>query len=104
MSEITKPVIGQYFYIADEPPRTWALKFRSDIPYSCLTRLYIAFAGIVNGQLTYANTTDNPKDQQRIAALVDACRAANPSAEIFITSGTDADPYIQAAANPPRLR
>lgn len=53
MSKITKPVIGQYFYIADEGQRTWAVKFRSDIPYNLLTRLYIAFAWIRDGKLTY---------------------------------------------------
>ncbi len=37
-----KPVIGQYFFIADEGSRTWAVKFRSDIPFDKLTRLYIA--------------------------------------------------------------
>ncbi len=95
-------IIGQYFYIADEPPRTWAIKFQPDIPYANLTRLYIAFAWLNNGLLTYANTTDNPTDQQRIADLAGACRAANPSAEIFITSGYDQTGamYKLAAQNP----
>lgn len=95
------PVIGQYFYIADEGTRTWAVKFRPDIPYAKLTRLYIAFAWIRNGQLVYSHTDDTPTDQQRIADLVQACRAGNPQAEIFITSGyDDGSMYLDAARNP----
>ncbi len=95
-------IIAQYFYIADEGARTWAVKFQPSIPWQNLTRLYIAFAWLREGLLTYNDTTDNPTDQQRIADLVGACRAANPSAEIFITSGYDSDGgmYKLAAQNP----
>ena len=95
-------VIGQYFYIADEGDRTWAVKFRSDIPFDKLTRLYIAFAWIRDGLLTYNNMSNTPTDQQRIAALVGACRQENPTAQIYISSGYDSDGsmYKEAANNP----
>lgn len=101
MSKITNAVIGQYFFIADEDARTWAVKFRSDIPFDKLTRLYIAFAWIRNGLLTYNHMSNTPPDQQRIAALVSACRQKNGAAQIYISSGyDDGSMYMQAAQNP----
>jgi len=96
----TKPVIAQYFFIADEGERTWDVKFRDDIPFDKLTRLYVAFAVIKDGKLDYASKTSKPTDQERIALLVQACKKANCSAEIFITSSTEGQPYLDAAKNP----
>jgi hypothetical protein len=95
-----KPVIAQYFFIADERERTWDVKFRDDISFDKLTRLYIAFAVIKDGKLDYANKTNKPTDQKRIALLVEACKKVNCSAEIFITSSTEGQQYIDAAKNP----
>lgn len=77
------------------------MKFRNDIPFDKLTRLYIAFAWIRNGLLTYNDMSNTPTDQQRIAALVGACREKNPAAQIYISSGyDDGSMYMQAALNP----
>ena len=99
---VTQPVIAQYFFIDDEGSRTWDVKFQSDIPYNKLTRLYIAFAWIRDGKLTYKTTVNNPTDEARISNLVKACRNANPKAEIYISSGFDDDGsmYHEAAENP----
>ena len=103
MVSVTRPVIAQYFLIDDEGSRTWKVKFH-DIPFDKLTRLYIAFAWIreSDGKLTYKNTTNKPTDAERISALVKACRAANPFAEIYISSGYDEHGYMyhKAAENP----
>lgn len=101
MRSFTSPVIAQYFFIDDEGSRTWAVKLQNNIPYDKLTRLYIAFAWIQDGRLTYKNTTNNPTDAERISALVKACRTANPLAEIYISSGfDDGSMYHTAAKNP----
>lgn len=100
---VTKPVIAQYFFIKDEGLCIWDKKFSSNIPYDKLTRLYIAFAWLKDGKLTYENTTNKPIDADRISALVKACRAANPSAEIYISSGFEPNSgsmYLKAAENP----
>ena len=98
----TKPVIAQYFFIADEGERTWDVKFRDDIPFDKLTRLYIAFAWIRNGQLTYNDMSNSPTDKKRIEALVSACHQKNSMAQIYISSGYDRDGemYRRAAQNP----
>jgi hypothetical protein len=101
MESFTKPVIAQYFLIDDEGSRTWAVKFRNDIPYDKLTRLYIAFAWIQDGRLAYKNTANNPTDAERISALVKACRSANPLAEIYISSGFDDGSMYHIAAKDP---
>lgn len=95
-------VIGQYFFIADEGSLTWDVKFREDLPFDKLTRLYIAFAWIQNGTLTYGTMSNTPTDKQRIAALVGACKKKNPLAQVFISSGFDASGqmYKEAARNP----
>lgn len=97
---MTTPVIAQYFYIQDENARTWDVKFRNDIPYTRLTRLYIAFGWLKNGRLTYGDTS-NPDAATRVKALTAACRATNPAAEVFISSGYDDGTMYKEAANNP---
>ena len=98
-----QPIVGQYFYFQDEGARDWGVKFRKDIPYGKLTRLYLSMLWLKNGQLTFgAPSTPSPED--RVTALTKACRAANPSAEVFVSSGyDDGSMYLEAAKDPPRF-
>ena len=76
-------IVAQYFGIFDD----WYTRaMAQNPPFDKLNRLYIAFAWIEDGKLTYKN---KGYDYQKISDLVTACRNKNPNAEILISSGYD---------------
>lgn len=102
----SQPVIAQYFFFANEKTRDWKIKFRGDIPYHLLTRLYIWPAWLDDGLLVLRDDADsrNPDAAERVRALTTACRAANPAAEVYISTGYDnGDMYKKAAERPERF-
>ena len=100
---MASPVVAQYFFFQDEGDRTWTVKFREDIPYAKLTRLYVWPAWLDNGLLILGMQTD-PDSPTRVEALTAACRQANPGAEVYISSGyDDGEMYLEAAKDPGRF-
>ncbi len=110
--QATPPVIAQYMGIFDfqdtsSPTWNWLM---TNAPFGELNRLYIAFAMLQNGALSYNIGTNAPdsaattNEMRKIDALVAACRAVNPHAAILISSGYDNGAmYQQAATNPARF-
>ncbi len=107
------PVIAQYVGIFDfqqgtnSPNWSWLM---THAPFDQLNRMYIAFAMLKNGELSYNIGTNAPDSQaaiqemEKIDALVAACRQANPKATILISSGyDDGSMYREAATNPARF-
>lgn len=106
MSAAADPVVAQYFDFQDEDGRPWSVKFRDDVPYGQLTRLHVWPLWLADGLLTFGTPSKAaPTNEQRVADLTAACRAANPAAEVYVSSGYDdaGAMYLQAAEQPQRF-
>ncbi len=84
-------IIAQYFGIFDD---WYKRSLDQNPPFDKLNRLYIAFAWIKNGLLTY----EKEGDGEKIDDLVAKCRNKNPNAEILISSGFDDGTMYKYAA------
>lgn len=85
-------IVAQYFGIFDD---WYDRAMAQNPPFEKLNRLYIAFAWIEDGKLTYKN---KGYDYQKITDLVTACRNKNPNVEILISSGYDNGTMYKYAA------
>jgi hypothetical protein len=87
-----RDVVGEYFSLAKDSDVAWKDRLTASTPFDKLTRLYVN-GGWLKPDNTgkYTLQLQFPYETARLAQLLGAVRARNPSAEILIVSGFDAD-------------